>query len=239
MHCYGSDVTNGIHVPNLTKEFFLRKYMIRILCKERKQVKLFGCKSLFYSIKTRFVQVRCFGEGMKKVFGNIKFFGKKNEGGGLSSFQALATAIAAQVGTGNIVGACGAILTGGPGTGKTTTINFIIKLFESQKYRIALCAPTGRAAKRMTELTGKEAKTIHRLLEVEWDEDDKPVFRRDTKNPLDCNALILDELSMVDISLFASLFQKLYPIFIKKLYFFAIRSTFYEVRYHMNTLSQF
>ena len=69
---------------------------------------------LFFSFKTRFVQVRCFGEGMKKVFGNIKLIGGKNEGG-LSSFQALATAIAAQVGTGNIVGASGAILTGGPG----------------------------------------------------------------------------------------------------------------------------
>ena len=69
---------------------------------------------LFFSIKTRFVQVRCFGEGMKKVFGNIKLFGGKNSGG-LSSFQALATAIAAQVGTGNIVGASGAILVGGPG----------------------------------------------------------------------------------------------------------------------------
>ena len=70
---------------------------------------------LFFSFGTKFVQVRCFGEGMKKVFGNIKLFGKKNEGGGLSSFQALATAIAAQVGTGNIVGASGAILVGGPG----------------------------------------------------------------------------------------------------------------------------
>ena len=69
---------------------------------------------LFFTIKTRFVQVRCFGEGMKKVFGNIKLFGGKSQGG-LSSFQALATAIAAQVGTGNIVGASGAILTGGPG----------------------------------------------------------------------------------------------------------------------------
>ena len=101
------------------------------------------------------------------------------------------------------------ILTGGPGTGKTTTIKGIINVFEKQKLDIALAAPTGRAAKRMTELTGKEAKTIHRLLEVEWDEDDKPVFRRDTKNPLDCNALILDELSMVDISLFASLLDAL------------------------------
>ncbi len=69
---------------------------------------------LFYTIRTRFVQVRCFGEGMRRAFGNIKLHGGKQEGG-LSSFQALATAIAAQVGTGNIVGACGAILIGGPG----------------------------------------------------------------------------------------------------------------------------
>ncbi len=69
---------------------------------------------IFFTVKTRFVQIRCFGEGMKKVFGNINLRGGK-QGGGLSSFQALATAIAAQVGTGNIVGACGAILVGGPG----------------------------------------------------------------------------------------------------------------------------
>ena len=69
---------------------------------------------LFYTIRTRFVQIRCFGEGMKKVFGNLSLKGGKQKGG-LSSFQALATAIAAQVGTGNIVGACGAILVGGPG----------------------------------------------------------------------------------------------------------------------------
>lgn len=70
---------------------------------------------LWFSFKTKFVQVRCFKEGMKSVFGNIKIFGNKNKDGGLSSFQALATAIAAQVGTGNIVGASGAILIGGPG----------------------------------------------------------------------------------------------------------------------------
>ena len=68
---------------------------------------------LWYSIKTRFVQVRCFGEGMRRVFGNLTLKGGKQESG-MSSFQALATAIAAQVGTGNIVGASGAILTGGP-----------------------------------------------------------------------------------------------------------------------------
>ena len=70
---------------------------------------------LWFSFKTKFIQVRCFKEGMKHVFGNISIFGKKNHDGGLSSFQALATAIAAQVGTGNIVGASGAILLGGPG----------------------------------------------------------------------------------------------------------------------------
>ncbi|MBP3395694.1 MAG: sodium:alanine symporter family protein, partial [Clostridia bacterium] len=69
---------------------------------------------LFFTIRTKFVQVRCFGEGMKQVFGNISLKGGKQKSG-LSSFQALATAIAAQVGTGNIVGACGAILVGGPG----------------------------------------------------------------------------------------------------------------------------
>lgn len=101
------------------------------------------------------------------------------------------------------------VLTGGPGTGKTTTIKGIINIFERQNLDIALAAPTGRAAKRMSEVTGMDAKTIHRLLEVEWDEDDRPVFRRDASNPLDCNALILDELSMIDIHLFASLLEAL------------------------------
>lgn len=101
------------------------------------------------------------------------------------------------------------ILTGGPGTGKTTTLKAILKLFELQRLDVALAAPTGRAAKRMTELTGREAKTIHRLLEVEWDEHDRPVFKRNIRNPLECEVLILDELSMVDISLFANLLNAL------------------------------
>lgn len=101
------------------------------------------------------------------------------------------------------------VLTGGPGTGKTTTIRGIINIFEKQNLDISLAAPTGRAAKRMSEVTGMDAKTIHRLLEVEWDEDDRPVFRRNAQNPLDCNALILDELSMIDIHLFANLLEAL------------------------------
>lgn len=101
------------------------------------------------------------------------------------------------------------ILTGGPGTGKTTTINGIIELFERDGLRVALTAPTGRAAKRMSEITGKEAKTIHRLLEVEWKDDDRPSFQRNISNPLPYDAVVVDELSMVDISLFSSLLDAL------------------------------
>jgi exodeoxyribonuclease V alpha subunit len=101
------------------------------------------------------------------------------------------------------------ILTGGPGTGKTTTINGILKLFELSGLSVALAAPTGRAAKRMSEVTGKEAKTMHRLLEVEWDKDDKPVFARNIRNPLSEDAVIIDELSMVDVHLFSSLLNAL------------------------------
>ncbi|HOJ35921.1 MAG TPA: ATP-dependent RecD-like DNA helicase [Clostridiales bacterium] len=99
------------------------------------------------------------------------------------------------------------ILTGGPGTGKTTTLKGIISLFKKRGLHIALAAPTGRAAKRMTEVTGMEAKTIHRLLEVEWGDGERPVFRRDLQNPIDADAIIVDELSMVDISLFSNLLE--------------------------------
>jgi len=101
------------------------------------------------------------------------------------------------------------ILTGGPGTGKTTTLKGMLRLFEREKLDIVLAAPTGRAAQRMTEVTGYEAKTIHRLLEVEWDENDRPVFKRNLRNPLEAQVLIVDELSMVDIHLFASLMDAL------------------------------
>ena len=99
------------------------------------------------------------------------------------------------------------ILTGGPGTGKTTTLKAILKIMEGQGMKIALAAPTGRAAKRMSELTGAEAKTLHRLLEVEWSDSHKPHFARHERNPLDCDAVIVDELSMVDVTLFESLLR--------------------------------
>lgn len=102
------------------------------------------------------------------------------------------------------------ILTGGPGTGKTTTVKGIITLMQNRGLDFALAAPTGRAAKRMTELTGCEAKTVHRLLEVEYkDGSDEPVFVHNHKNPLDVDAVIVDELSMVDIFLFDALLDAL------------------------------
>lgn len=102
------------------------------------------------------------------------------------------------------------VLTGGPGTGKTTTLNALIKLLEQQGDEVMLAAPTGRAAKRLSELTGHEAKTIHRLLEVDYSGNElTPVFRRNEKNPLKCDTLIVDEMSMVDTLLFDSLLRAL------------------------------
>ena len=99
------------------------------------------------------------------------------------------------------------VLTGGPGTGKTTTLNAIIKILKMNGEKVFLAAPTGRAAQRMSEVTGEEAKTIHRLLEVSWDNRDRPVFKRNEANPLRCDALIIDEVSMVDSALFFSVMQ--------------------------------
>ncbi len=99
------------------------------------------------------------------------------------------------------------ILTGGPGTGKTTTLNAIIELFEQRDMNIQLTAPTGRASKRMTELTGREAKTIHRLLEAEWTGNNERKFARNERNLLQCDVLIIDEASMVDTLLFESLLR--------------------------------
>lgn len=102
------------------------------------------------------------------------------------------------------------IVTGGPGTGKTTTINTIIQFFESEGMDILLAAPTGRAAKRMTETTGYEARTIHRMLELSGGVDGnegRMAFERNEGNPLETDVIIIDEMSMVDISLMHSLLR--------------------------------
>ena len=104
------------------------------------------------------------------------------------------------------------ILTGGPGTGKTTTVRGIVALFEKMGLDIVLAAPTGRAAKRMSELTGREAQTIHRLLGMSWNEATQQVaFTKTEKEPLETDAVIVDEMSMVDLTLFSALLRALRP----------------------------
>ena len=99
------------------------------------------------------------------------------------------------------------ILTGGPGTGKTTTINTIIRYFESEGMDIFLAAPTGRAAKRMSETTGFEARTIHRMLEVNGGAEGNGGFEKNEQNPLETDVIIIDEMSMVDITLMHALLK--------------------------------
>lgn len=99
------------------------------------------------------------------------------------------------------------VITGGPGTGKTTTINTIIQYFESEGMDICLAAPTGRAAKRMSETTGYEAKTIHRMLELSGGMEERVGFERNEQNPLEADVIIIDEMSMVDISLMHNLLK--------------------------------
>lgn len=105
------------------------------------------------------------------------------------------------------------IVTGGPGTGKTTTINAMIHFFEGEGMDILLAAPTGRAAKRMTEATGYEAQTIHRLLEVNGnpEEEGSAGFQRDAENPLEADVIIIDEMSMVDLPLMHALLSAVVP----------------------------
>lgn len=101
------------------------------------------------------------------------------------------------------------VITGGPGTGKTTIMKIIMDIFQSHEYKIALCAPTGKAAKRLSESCSMEAKTLHRLLEVEVNDSQNQRFAKNEYNPIDADVVIVDEMSMVDIILFGSLLKAL------------------------------
>ena len=103
------------------------------------------------------------------------------------------------------------ILTGGPGTGKTTTLNAVIQLCQNKRKKLSLAAPTGRAAKRMSDLTGQPAKTIHRLLEVDFSNESKLKFKHNELNPLKADVIIIDEMSMVDTLLFEALLRAVKP----------------------------
>ena len=129
---------------------------------------------------------------------------EREQGITYAPMQRQAVALAAKAGV--------MLLTGGPGTGKTTTVRGIVALFQKMGLSIVLAAPTGRAAKRMSELTGRSAQTIHRLLEAGMSDDHQDIaFRRDEDDPLECDAVILDECSMVDISLMCALLRAMRP----------------------------
>ncbi|MCL1792456.1 MAG: ATP-dependent RecD-like DNA helicase [Oscillospiraceae bacterium] len=102
------------------------------------------------------------------------------------------------------------VLTGGPGTGKTTIIKALIGVFSQMQKKMALAAPTGRAAKRMTQATGMDAKTIHRMLEMGYEDDKEPTFNKNEEDPLDFDVIIIDETSMVDIFLLKSLLKAIH-----------------------------
>ena len=127
---------------------------------------------------------------------------EKEQGITYAPLQRQAVELAAKVGV--------ILLTGGPGTGKTTTVRGIVALFQKMGLNIVLAAPTGRAAKRMSELTGMEAQTVHRLLGMTWNEAAHQVtFQKTEKEPLEAEAVIVDEMSMVDVSLFSALLRAL------------------------------
>ena len=145
---------------------------------------------------------------------STRYFEKEDAGSRIDRFQERTgieyepqqrAAIMAAMSSGAVV------ITGGPGTGKTTTVNAILALCEEKGDRVALCAPTGRAAKRMTELTGKEARTIHRLLEVGYGSRENIRFIHNEENPLKYDVVIIDEMSMVDSQLFCSLLKGIKP----------------------------
>jgi exodeoxyribonuclease V alpha subunit len=138
--------------------------------------------------------------------GNIRqFIEKEEKTNGMLYAEMQKKAIADAMGNGVF------ILTGGPGTGKTTIVKALIDIFDSMGLKVALAAPTGRAAKRMSEATSMEAKTVHRMLEMDYSDDDSAGFRRNEQDLLEENVIIIDEASMLDSWLTAALLKAIKP----------------------------
>ena len=133
------------------------------------------------------------------------FISREEKKGGIAYAQLQKEAIASALENGVMV------LTGGPGTGKTTVVRALLQIFKSMDLRVALAAPTGRAAKRLSEATSNEAKTVHRLLEMSFNEGKKAEFARDERNQLEEDAIIVDEVSMMDEPLMAALLRAIKP----------------------------
>lgn len=180
---------------------------ISLLCEERSLICVLINEEEFIFLKKYFKSELYIAERIelmlkfppRSIVGIDTEIEKIEKKGGISYAELQKTAIRAALDKGML------ILTGGPGTGKTTTLNAIINILKISGEKVLLAAPTGRAAKRMSDLTGEEAKTIHRVLQVEWDKNDEPVFMRNENNPLECDVVVVDELSMVDIQVMEGL----------------------------------
>ena len=181
----------------------------KLIAKEQEeQVKVYGAQAYYLELNTarmlHDLNISC-EISKEAVLHRVEQI-EKNTETSLDEMQREAVVKAAETGL--------MVLTGGPGTGKTTTINTMIAYFESEGLEVELAAPTGRAAKRMTEATGKEARTIHRLLEIAPGaeaREGKGTFGRNQENPLETDVVIIDEMSMVDIYLMYSLLLAIVP----------------------------
>ncbi len=181
----------------------------KLIAKEQEeQVKVYGAQAYYLELNTarmlHDLNISC-EISKETVLHRVEQI-EKNTETSLDEMQKEAVVKAAETGL--------MVLTGGPGTGKTTTINTMIAYFESEGLEVELAAPTGRAAKRMTEATGKEARTIHRLLEIAPGaeaREGKGTFGRNQENPLETDVVIIDEMSMVDIYLMHSLLLAIVP----------------------------
>ncbi|MCL2287096.1 MAG: ATP-dependent RecD-like DNA helicase [Firmicutes bacterium] len=189
--------------PELIDNELVRMQMERLIVREKfDNDQLVFLSTLYYaekSVAAKLSHLSALNITTARAEEHTNFALEKETGIKLSDGQRYAVAAALSHGV--------LIITGGPGTGKTTTINTIIGLLESKGLQITLAAPTGRAAKRMTEATGREAKTIHRLLEVTFisEHGRRQIFQRNEENPLETDVLIVDESSMMDIQLTHSL----------------------------------
>lgn len=195
----------------------MEKYLTDLAIEKKLTLKTQGQDVLVYTYQNYFLELNTArmlqdlnlrtGEDSRRIEERIAGIEKQDKIR-LDEMQKKAVAAAAQNGL--------LILTGGPGTGKTTTINTMIRYFEAENLSILLAAPTGRAAKRMTEATGCEASTIHRMLEVnggmvEEDQEEPARFERNAENPLEADVIIIDEMSMVDIYLMHALLSAVVP----------------------------